>query len=156
MIRKCIICGTNFKCSPSDKKITCSKVCSVERKRQSHKGKSNQWSLESRFKKSIEGQTNNLRKGTPAALISPRSGSFETNINAKDWILIDPDGNEHQIRNLNLWCKNNAYDLFGREPEQVRAGFLQIKRSMQGKRPKNPAMYYMGWSLKDTCSTKYF
>lgn len=154
MIRKCVICGTDFKCYPSDKKITCSKACSIEQKRRSHNGKRNKWNHESKQKKSAAGMTENLLKGTPAAMRSPRSGSFETNVNAKEWILVDPDEKEHHIRNLSLWCKRNAAEIFGREPHQVRSGFMQIKRSMQGKRRDRPAMHYMDWALKDTWSHK--
>ncbi len=154
MIRNCIICGAEIKCSPSDKIITCSKACSIIRKQQSHKGKRNIWSEESRKRKASEGETENLKKGTPAALLSPKSGSFETNVNAQDWILIDPDGNLHYIRNLSLWCKNNAAEIFGRTPHQVKTGLLQIKRSIQGKRSKSPVMHYREWGLKDTWSQK--
>lgn len=152
MIRQCIVCGKDFICSPSDKTITCSKSCSIVRKQQSHKGVHNSWNQNSRERKSVEGMTDNLRKGTSAAKRSPRSGSFVTNVNAKDWILVDPTGKEHHVRNLRLWCKNNAAEIFGREPDQVRSGFTQVKLSMQGKRPKSPVMYYMEWGLRDTWS----
>jgi hypothetical protein len=152
MIRNCVICESEFKCSPSDKKVTCSTGCRSERARRAKTAKGRSWNTESKSQLSAKGQTENLKSGTPAAKQSPKSGSFETNVNAKNWILVDPTGKEHRVRNLRLWCKNNAAGIFGREPDQVRLGFSQVKRSMQGKRLKSPVMHYMEWSLKDTWS----
>jgi hypothetical protein len=152
MIKHCVICGGRFTCPPSDKKVTCSPECRSERARRAKTAKGRKWSNKSKETLSTKGQTANLKLGTSAALVSPLSGSFETNVNAKEWILVDPLGKEYHIRNLRLWCKNNASDIFNREPDQVRAGFSEIKRSMQGKRPKAPVFTYMGWSLKDTWS----
>jgi hypothetical protein len=148
MIKQCIICGKDFKASPSDKKVTCGKIdCVRINKSRTHQGKRNVWGKESKRNLSVRGQTANLSKGTPAAKISPIAGSFETNINAKDWVLVSPDGKEYKCRNLNLWAKNNC-DLFDRTPAQIAAGFKQIKRHCEGK-TKRTVTSYLGWGLKD-------
>ena len=105
--RKCVICGKEFGAPPSSKKITCSKECSKKRKIQSHTGVSNRWNEESRAKLSQRGKTENLLLGTPAAKVSPVSGPFETNQNAKHWILKDPDGILHEFDNLDLFIRRH-------------------------------------------------
>jgi hypothetical protein len=148
MIRQCVICGKGFKCSPSDKKATCGEPgCVRINKVRTHQGKRNAWNEESRQKISNKGQTANLKKGTPAAKKSPIAGSFETNQNAKEWVLVDPEGKEYKIRNLSLWAKNNSH-LFDRTPAQIVAGFKQIKRYYEGK-TKRTVTSYFGWTLKD-------
>lgn len=102
MIRKCVICGKDFKCSPSDKTVTCSKECSRINKIQKHKGKRNEWSENSRENLRKLGQTENLRKGTEAAKKSPNSGRFESNVNAIDWHLISPEGKHYCFHSLNF------------------------------------------------------
>lgn len=89
--------------------------------------------------------TDNLRKGTPAALTSPKSGAFESNINALIWTIRSPDGVTYTVRNLSLWLRDNADKLPG-TPEQARAGIAQIKRSMEGKL-KRPVGSWKGWTL---------
>ncbi len=148
MIKQCVICGEDYKASPSDKRATCGKSeCIRVNKSRTHKGKHNTWSEESRRNLSVRGQTANLSKGTPAAQQSPIAGSFETNQNAKDWVLISPDGKEYKCRNLNLWCKNNC-KLFDRTPVQIAAGFRQIKLYYEGKTKRTVASY-LGWTLRD-------
>jgi hypothetical protein len=147
MIKQCVVCGSDFICSPSDRKVTCGQPdCVRINKSRTHQGKSNQWSDESKCNLSAKGQTTNLSKGTPAAKLSPIAGSFETNHNAKYWVLVSPEGVEYKVRNLALWCKNNAY-RFDRTPIQVDKGIRQIKRSMQGK-TKRSVGSYLGWRLK--------
>ena len=105
--KKCVICGKEFNAPPSSKKITCSQECSSARKSQSHKGVRNQWNKESRAKLSAQGRTANLLLGTPAARASPISGPFETNRNAKHWILKSPEGILHEFDNLNLFIRSH-------------------------------------------------
>jgi len=148
VIKQCVICGGDFKCSPSDKKVTCEKYdCVRINKSRTHQGKRNTWNEESRHNLSVKGQTANLSKGTPAAKQSPIAGSFETHRNAKEWVLVDPDGKEHRCRNLNLWTKNNSR-LFDRTPTQIAAGFRQIKLHYEGK-TKRTVTSYFDWTLKD-------
>ena len=51
------------------------------------------------------------KKGTAAAQKSPLSGRFETNINAKEWVLMDPTGKTYKFTNLRNWIRNNI-ELF--------------------------------------------
>lgn len=147
MIKYCVICGAEYKAAPSDKRSTCGKPdCVRANQILSHRGKSNVWKKESKQALSARGQTINLLKGTAAAQQSPIAGSFETNRNAKSWVIVSPEGKEYYCRNLNLWCKNNCY-LFNRTPVQISEGFRQIKRYYQGK-TKRAVTSYLGWSLK--------
>ena len=117
-----------------------------------HEGVSNQWSEESKAKKREQGQTNNLKMGTPAAMASPVAGRFETNQEAKVWTLVDPSGNEIVVRNLSMWARENT-GRFGKpegdkSAEQIVHGFYAISQTLRGKR-KTPAMTYFGWTLKE-------
>lgn len=157
MTRKCVICGKGFQCAPSSKKVTCSRECSRERKRQTHTGKSNAWSEEAKTRLREKGQTANLKNGADAARMSPISGRYETNQEAKIWILVDPAGNEIIVRNLLLWARENTH-LFNKPPGdksalQISCGFRAIAQTISGNRgaPGKPrgAMTYFGWTLKN-------
>ena len=148
----CPVCGNLFPSPASDKTVTCSKECSAEWKRRTHEGVSNQWSEESREKKREQGQTDNLKLGTPAAMASPVAGRFETNQEAKIWTLVDPSGNEIVVRNLSMWARENT-ERFGKpegdkSAEQIVHGFYAIAQTLRGKR-KTQAMTYFGWTLKE-------
>jgi len=148
MLKHCVVCREDYNASPSDKRSTCGKPeCFKINKSRTHKGKSNTWTEESKQNLSVKGQTANLSKGTAAAQQSPIAGSFETNQNAKDWVLVSPEGKEHKCRNLNLWCKDNS-QLFNRTPTQIAAGIRQIKQYRLGK-TKRTVTSYLGWTLKD-------
>ena len=148
----CPVCGKLFPSPASAKTVTCSKECSAEWKSRAHSGLSNKWSEKSKAKKREQGQTDNLKLGTPAAMASPVAGRFETNQMAKVWTLIDPSGNEIVVRNLLMWARENT-ERFGK-PEgdksarQIESGFKAIALTLRGKR-KTPAMTYFGWTLKD-------
>lgn len=148
----CPICRKLFPSAASDKTVTCSKDCSAEWKRRTHDGVSNKWNEASKAKKREQGQTENLKMGTPAAMASPVAGRFETNQEAKVWTLVDPSGNEIVVRNLSMWARENT-DRFGKpegdkSAEQIVHGFYAIAQTLRGKR-KTPAMTYFGWTLKD-------
>lgn len=148
MIRNCVVCGQEFKCSPSDKKVTCSKACSKINKSWTHLGKKISWSEESRERLKTQGQTANLLKGTEAAKASPKSGRFETNINAIEWHLVSPDGKHYHFRSLNHWLRENCEELFGCAPDSkqfynVRSGLSGAKRAVLGG--KYGSCTYKGW-----------
>lgn len=146
MIKQCTICGAQFTCFPSDKKTTCGSAdCTKEQRRQSHVGKRNKWTEDSKRHLSAKGKTDNLLRGTPAAQQSPLAGAFETNQNALIWTLQAPDGTTHIVRNLALWLREHA-DMLDGTPEQARAGLMQIKRSMEHK-TKRPVRQWKGWHL---------
>jgi hypothetical protein len=145
----CAVCGDEYQAPPSAKRSTCKRPeCIKERKRQTHLGKSNEWSDESRQRLSERGLTPNLRLGTPAAQDSPLAGSFETNQEAKIWWLRDPEGNRYTIRNLRLWCKDHA-DLFEADGgwERGCAGIRQIQAWLTGMR-KRRVTQWKGWTLE--------
>lgn len=154
----CVVCGRPFDCPPSSKKITCSAECSRIRKSQSHAGKRNQWSDKSRDKLRARGQTENLKLGTDAAKKSPKSGRFETNINAKVWKLTSPEGKVYICKNLSLWCRDHC-DLFGFDATEhnaiiIRTGLTNAKRGAQGK-PTAQACTYKGWKAEDGTKKDY-
>lgn len=141
MKKICIICGTEFKSPPSSKKITCSKKCSSVRKSISHIGKHNDWGDEARLAQSKKGFTPNLQKGTDVAKKSPKSGRFETNVNAKTWVLCSPNNVIYTIRNLNKFCRDNE-TLFNTPWRNSSSGIRAILRK-KGRVPSS----YKGWYL---------
>lgn len=148
MERKCVICGKKFKCSPSDKTVTCSKECSVANKRRTHLEKRNVWNEESKKRLSQKGKTKNLESGTEVAKKSPKSGRFETNANAIEWHLVSPEGEHFFFRSLNNWLRENGEKYFGCEPDSaqyknVRSGLSGAKRAVLGG--KYGCTTYKGW-----------
>jgi len=155
--RSCVICGKPFDCYPSDNRVTCSKDCRRERQRRIQTGKANKWGEASRRKLSERGQTDNLKLGVLAVKRSPIAGRFETNQEAKIWILVDPSGREYVVRNLRLWAREHT-DLFDKPPgdksaDQIAGGFSAIAQTLAGNRgapgKRSGAMTYYGWRLKD-------
>lgn len=154
--RKCVICGKPFSCYPSDNKVTCSPECRRERQRRVRMGDHRPWSDAAKARLSTRGQPQNLQLGTAAAQRSPVAGRYETNQEAKVWILISPTGEEIIVRNLLLWARAHT-DLFGKPPGdksagQIAAGFRAIASTLTGKRRPGsrgrPAYTYFGWTLK--------
>ena len=101
-----------------------------------------------------KGLTEQLKQALKIANAMPESQRGPQNRNSKVWTLIDPDGNEVIVINLLDWARKNAH-LFdavhsAEEREHVatniKSGFVQISRCMQGKR-KRPAYSYKGWGL---------
>lgn len=132
--RKCVICGKAFECYPSDNKVTCSKACSRERQRLRIKQHPIKWSDEAKARAAQRGRTANLKLGTAAAQQSPIAGRFETNQEAKVWLLVDPAGREYTVRNLLLWAREHT-DLFDKSPgdksaQQIASGFDEYKETM--------------------------
>ena len=149
----CVVCGKTFPCFPSDKTVTCGKECSKIHRSRTHMGLSNAWSEESRTKKAAQGKTANLALGTPAAQKSPKSGKFLTNINAKDWHLISPDGKEYKFHCLNYCLRENCEKVFGCAPDSkefknVSTGLAGAKRAMLGKNYR--CCTYKGWKVIPT------
>lgn len=147
--KKCIVCGKRFRCPASDKTVTCSKGCSAIHRSNIHKGKSNVWGEEGRKRKSRQGMTENLLKGTLAAKESPKAGHFVTNANAKKWHIVSPEGKAYHFKNLSLWAENN-YGLFDfTDPEDARkvmGGIKQAKRAVMGKKGARVCTY-KGWQI---------
>ncbi len=154
MIKNCLVCGKEFQASPSAKKVTCSKECMKIRRKQVSQGRKIPSTTIAALSSSAKqrGFTENLKKGTPAAMASPKSGRFETNVSAKSWILISPSGKRYECRNLMCFIRKNSH-LFcidGSNDDEVRrisAGFRTIKGNMTHNRRGHS---YHGWTLELT------
>lgn len=143
--KTCPLCQTRFNCPPSSKKVTCSPECSRLRKAQTHRGKSNTWSEAARRKLAASGQTPNLKKGTPAAQLSPVSGPYVTNQEAKVWSLLSPSGERYTVTNLALFIREHPA-LFNHEIHQAYSGLRQIQRCLNGKTMRTVSQW-KGWRL---------
>lgn len=148
--RICFVCGKKFPCSPSDNKLTCSPECWKIR----HAGLMSERGMSDSAKEKIsiaakkKGFTDNLKKGVPASMKSPKSGKFETNVSAKEWMLKSPEGKIYKCRNLKLWARKHC-GLFGFEPNEHNAskishGIYNAKRGTLGKRTARSCTY-KGW-----------
>ena len=161
MIRKCVICGREFSTPPSNNKITCSGDCSLIRKADSHRGKSNKWGPEAVARarqraKEHPSITEALSRGTAAALKLPEGQRGPQNREAKVWVLISPEGVPQEVVNLLDWARRHAEDYFGVEAtdknaHNIASGIRQVKRAQEGKFLRNgkPATVssYKGWQL---------
>lgn len=151
----CVVCGREFESPPSDKTVTCSPECRKIRASEMHIGKT--FTAEAREKMSERAKGRNLsdfqKAGTEAAKVSPKSGRFETNINAKDWHLISPEGKHYYFHSLNFWLREHCRELFGCEPDSqeyrnVQSGLCGAKRATLGK--KYGYCTYKGWQVLPT------
>ena len=87
--------------------------------------------------------------GVEAAKASPKSGRFETNVNAMDWHLVSPDGKHYFMHSLKNWLRNNCEELFGCQPDtdefrNVYSGLTAAKRAALGKGSYG-SVTYKGW-----------
>lgn len=153
--KTCVICGKVFQCPPSSKTVTCSHECRVENRKRHTLGKSRPKSFVDKISASakLRDMTELQKKATKAALASPKSGRFPTNVNAKEWHLIAPDGTEYHFRSLQYWLRENCEKLFGVEPDSrefnnVRSGLSGAKRAMLGG--KYNSSTYKKWIVVPT------
>lgn len=154
-IKICVECGKGFDCSPSSKTVTCSLACRKIHARKRQTGV--QPSEETRRKISAAARGREMSGlqviATEAAKASPKSGRFVTNINAKDWHLISPEGKHYYFHSLYFWLRENGKELFGCEPDSreylnVRSGLSGAKRATLGK--NHPCCTYKGWQVVPT------
>lgn len=157
--KKCVICGELFYSPPSAKTVTCSPECRAERTRRQHLGTKHSETAKAKIalKAKDRDMSMLITMGVEAALKSPKSGRFITNINAKDWCLISPDGKEYKVHSLSFWLRENCWELFGCEPDSrefhnIRSGLAGAKRAVQGK--KYPCCTYKGWQVLPTKDDK--
>lgn len=144
----CAVCLAEFASPPSDRKATCGPECSSIHRSRRHQGVRNVWTDEGRANAREAAQrTGNLALGTPAARESPLAGPFETNQEAKSWLVVAPGGAPtFEARNLRLWCEQHA-DLFA--PDDWRAayrGLRQVSAWWRGK-TKRKVSQWKGWTL---------
>lgn len=146
--KTCVICGKLFYSPTSDKTVT----CSIECRKQHAKNRSanRKFSEETKKKISEKAKGRDMAdlqiKATLAAMKSEKSGRFTTNINAKDWHLISPEGKHYYFHSLNFWLRENCRELFGCEPDSrefnnVRSGLSGAKRATIGKSPYGCTTY---------------
>lgn len=131
--KRCVVCNEPFQAPPSSLSVTCGEECS----------KAHRQRLAARGVNSAA-----LEKAQAALPNSPLTGRFETHVNAKEWVILSPDGKEHRCRNLMLWLRNHANLLDG-TPKQAFDGFVKMKQTAIGKRSKNKSYQWKGWRLKD-------
>ena len=153
--KKCVICGNMFYSLPSDKTVTCSPACRAERTRRQHLGMKPSEKTKEKMSKKAKGRDMSaiIKLGAEATKKSPKAGRFITNINAKDWYLISPEGKEYKFHSLMLWLRENCRELFGCEPDSrefhnVRSGLSGAKRAALGK--EFPCCTYKGWRVIPT------
>lgn len=153
--RICIICGREFETPPSSNSVTCSRACISEYAKRRTTGKKRTPETREKISQSAKGKDiSHLNgKGTAAAKLSPKSGRFETNINAIDWHLVSPEGKHYYFHSLNFWLRANCRELFGCEPDSreylnARSGLSGAKRAMLGK--NYGSCTYKGWQVIPT------
>lgn len=128
--KKCVVCGKEFNAPQSNMTITCSHECSTINRKKLH----------------ADGvYIGSLEKAHEAFPAHPLTGRFETNINARTWVIQAPSGEIYECRNLALWLREHAEMLDG-TVTQAWDGITKIKYSMQGKR-KNKNSQWKGWRL---------
>lgn len=149
MIKKCVICGGEFTCSPSDKKVTCSPACRSERARRAASRKRPE---EVKAKISAAAKGRDMRAiqeiGTEAAKKSPLAGRFETNSSAKSYTLVSPEGTKIDVTNLRQWARENS-EFFGFDPtdenvKRICNGFYTIAKNI---RNCHRGQTYKGWTI---------
>lgn len=138
MMRKCVICGKEFSCSPSDKTVTCSKECSRVNKSRTHVGKKNVWNQESREKLKKLGQTENLKKGTASQ--------------EKIWILTSPEKKQYICKNLRAWAREHC-DLFGLDTSEENA--QRIASGLSQAKCGKTVTTYKGWTAQEGTADDY-
>lgn len=150
MIRKCTECGAEFTCSPTDKKVTCSPECSRKRRsrvlRKHHVSDETKANISKAAKEQDRSQ--NLSKGTPSAMHSPKAGRFVTNSSAKGWVLLSPDGIRYRCTNLMQFIRDHAAD-FGipaDDDTSVRRIHVCFRNVKQRMKHGNGCTIY-GWEL---------
>lgn len=148
----CVECRKTFASPPSSKTVTCSIEC--RKIHAKHRQTGVKRSTETKLKISEKAKERDMSElqpvGTAAAKASPKSGRFITNINAKDWHLISPDGKHYYFRSLNFWLRENCREFFGCEPDSreyinVASGLRNAKRAVLGG--KYPCCTYKGWQV---------
>lgn len=128
--RECVICGTSFACPPSNGNKTCSRECASALRAQH------------RADGVYDVATAMMLKGKEA---SPILQGDEHHINAKVWVIVSPEGQVFECRNLAHWVREHA-DMLPGTSKQATDGIRKIKYGALGKR-KKPASTWKGWRL---------
>ena len=156
--KKCVICGNEFECPPSDKTVTCSIECRRIRASRASKGRKLTDETKAKMSAAQKGKYSFLPAiGTEAALKSPKSGRFETNKSAIDWHLVSPGGKHYRFHSLNCWLRDHCKEFFDCEPDSkefrnVASGLRGAKRAVLGKvsPSQRPCCTYKDWQVIPT------
>lgn len=155
----CAICGREFECPPSSKKVTCSPKCRREYARRRQTGRNRSEETKAKISTAAKGRDLSMLQplAVEAAKKSPISGRFQTNINAIDWHLVSPEGKHYYFHSLNHWLREHGTELFGCKPDSreynnVRSGLSGAKRATLGK--DYPCCTYKGWRVIPTNDDK--
>lgn len=158
MVKQCVICGKEFKCSPSDKIVTCSPECRSERARRALIARGNIFSTPEILKKIKENPKKKAHAreiqdlGKKAAMELPGGQKGIQNRTSKLWILIDPSGNKHAAINLVQFIRDNA-EAFGitsddeRSIHNIQSGFRAVLRTVAGRNKGRPVYHCREWGL---------
>lgn len=160
MIKRCVICGKEFKSPPSDKVVTCSPECRSERAKRAilERGGADILHTPKVYKKikenpNMKERMKNLQViGMTAAMQLPGNQKGVQNRTGKLWILIDPSGNKHAAINLLQFIRDNA-ELFGIIPDDEKSirrisyGFRAISRTLAGTNSGRPVYHCREWGL---------
>lgn len=123
----CPVCGKRFKCPPSSMKVTCSPECSKK------------------HRESFEYPTETIRTALEVGKTHPLTGPYETHHSAMQWKIQDPQGNEYEFRNLDLWAREHE-SILPSDAIHFACGIRDIKRTLQGRK-KRGSCQYKGWHL---------
>ncbi len=155
MKRKCLVCGAEFTCSPTTKKVTCSAKCKKIRRSQLALGHTVSDEAKKRIKASAKGRkSESLAKGTEHSIKSPYGGKGELNASAKSFTLLSPEGKTYTGVNLRNWVRANK-EIWGietdEEAERVSNGLRVIKHNIKLNRR---GQTYKGWTFIDYSDDK--
>lgn len=124
------MCGTAFKCPPTDAKHCCSKECSHIFRSELHQ-------------KGVYDDAVEKMIAARDAYITEHSGP--EHFNAKYWVIESPEGKIYECQNLMHFIRSNP-EMFDGTLKQAFDGFVKIKASAQGKR-KRKTNTWKGWKL---------
>lgn len=125
--RACIVCGKEFRVSPTTKRLCCSRVCSKARRNEivaSNAGSA-------AYKKMQEAFQEYRKIGT-------------NHHNAKHYLIRDPQGNITDVINLRQWVYSSGYF---ESPYHAYDNFKRISSTLQGTSVRTPQYTYKGWSI---------
>lgn len=159
----CIECGKSFPCPPSSKKVTCSTECRKIHARKRQTGKKRTEETKKNISASSKGR--DMSKLHDIALEatkrSPKTGRFESNVNAMYWHLISPEGKHYMFKSLNFWLRKHCREFFNCEPDSKEyksacSGLAGAKRAAIGRTGKSQKLCdtYKGWRVLPTDSDR--
>lgn len=150
MIKKCVQCKAEFYAPPSSKKITCSKECSSAHRKEMLTGVKRSEEVKENMSKSAKERQSfqNLSKGTPSAKVSAKGGRFETNSNAKGWVLLSPDKKVYKCVNLQEFIRKNIElfecELTDENVSRISHGFYRAKKNIK---ENSNTITYKDWTI---------